>query len=46
MIKKIYENPESEMIFVKYEENIMSPGVPGAPSKDETYQDLNEGEDY
>ncbi len=27
MIKKTYENPESELITVRFEENVMSPVV-------------------
>ncbi len=42
MIKKLlYTAPESELLFVKFEENIMSPQR-GAPGDDETINNYEE----
>ena len=41
MIKKTYENPESELLELKFEENIMSVkfGDPGQVTSPEEYDD-------
>ena len=41
MIKKTYENPESEMFVVRFEENIMSPTTGEAGEKN-TYNEYEE----
>lgn len=50
MIKKTYfEAPQAELIVVRFEEGFLQDSitsVPGAPSKDEVYSDLNDGVDY
>ena len=43
MIKKTYENPESELIVVRFEENIMSPTF--SPKGTETMT-VEEEEDF
>ena len=39
--KLLYSAPEAELLFVNFEENIMSP-VPGAAGEDEEYNDLGD----
>lgn len=41
--KTIYEAPDSELLLMRFEENILSGGTPG---DDEGYNDPNEGLDY
>ncbi len=35
--KQFYSAPEAELLVIKFEENIMSPGDPGTPNGD--YED-------
>ena len=46
--KLLYSAPEAELLVVKFEEGFLQSitSVPGAPSKDESYQDLNDGLDF
>jgi len=39
MKKKLYENPESELITVRFEGNFCTTGVPGGAGGDDTIVD-------
>ena len=39
MRKNMYLAPEAELFFVRFEENIMSPGQPGGAGGDDTIID-------